>query len=117
MGSSCLGDSLSISLFFLLLSLFEVQSCTPSLPLLPLAALCLPSVIPRAGDTLKTLVPSNSNRPQQPENLRVKSRVVVVGCGRVFQKGKLRRKRSMTACSLSCCFKMKRTGLMMMVVI
>lgn len=76
MGSSCLGDSLSISLFFFTSFPPEVQPCTPRLPVLPLAALSLPSATPLAGDTQKKFVPNNSNRQPQPANLRVKSRMV-----------------------------------------
>lgn len=72
--------SLNLSLLFTS-SLPEVQPPKPRLPLLPLAALCLPSVTPLAGDAQKTLVPSDSNRHQQPADLRVKSRVVGGGGG------------------------------------
>lgn len=50
MGSSCLGDSLILSLFFLLHSF---PKFSPAAPVFPLAALCSPSVSPLAGDTQK----------------------------------------------------------------
>lgn len=104
---------LSLNLSLLFTSFYpEVQPCKPRLPVLPLAALSLPSVTPLVGDTQKTFVSSNSNRQPQPANLRVKSRMV----GGV-KKGKLGRQRSVTACSLSCWFYIKRTGLMMMTMV
>lgn len=80
--------SLNLSLLFTS-SLPEVQPRKPRLPLLPLAALCLPSVTPLAGDAQKTLVPSDSNRHQQPAYLRVKSRVVGGGGGRELGGGRV----------------------------
>lgn len=48
MGSSCLGDSLILSLFFLLHSF---PKFSPVAPVFPFAALYSPSVPPLAGDT------------------------------------------------------------------